>query len=142
KGIYAIVKADPSKPRHGTVVLQGNGAASAFVHETLPELKKLGLNLNVFYITSAELFMFLDESEREKIYPQELAVEAMGITDFTLPTMYRWVKSPEGIRRTLYPFRGGKFLGSGQGHKVLEEAGIDGKGQFIAIADYAKSRRK
>ncbi len=143
KGIYAIRRADPTvKQQSGTVVLQGNGVAAIFVHEVLPMLDEKGLNLNVLYISSAELFDRLPAVEQEQIFPETWTYESMGITDFTLPTMYRWVRSNEGIRRTLHSFRDHHYLGSGQAHKVLQEAGIHAEGQITAILDYAKSMEK
>jgi len=41
---------------------------------------------------------------------------------------------------SLYPFQKGHFLGSGQAHVVLEEAGLDGEGQFKAIMRYIENR--
>jgi hypothetical protein len=98
--------------------------------------------MNVFYIASAELFNRLPAKEQERIFPEHLMQEAMGITDFTLPTMYRWVRSREGLRRTLHSFRDRKYLGSGQAHMVLREAGLDAKSQFTAILDYARMIEK
>lgn len=139
KGIYAFRKADlKSKDYHGTLVLQGNAVATIFVNEVLPELDASGYNMNVYYVTSAELYSMLPESEQEAIFPEDLKKHAFGMTDFTLPTMYKWVRSEEGVRRTLYPFRKGHYLGSGSGAKVLEEAGIHASGQWSAISDYAK----
>ena len=60
----------------------------------------------------------------------------MGITGFTLPTLYRWVCSERGRALSIYPYRHGHFLGSGQGDKVLAEAGLDGAGQYRAIRQY------
>lgn len=138
-GVYALRKADPAaKQQNGTVVLQGNGVATIFVQEVLRELDRKGLNLNVYYVASAELFNRLPRSRQEEIFPEKFMYEAMGITDFTLPTMYRWIRSNEGIRRTLHSFRGNHYLGSGQAHKVLQEAGIHAEGQFKAILDYAQ----
>lgn len=137
KGVYAIRRADPAAKQGVTIVLQGNGVATIFVQEVLPQLDEMGLNLNVFYVASAELFNMLSPAEQESIFPEALAHQAMGITDFTLPTMYRWVRSNEGIRRTLHSFRGHHYLGSGQANKVLQEAGIHAEGQFKAILDYA-----
>ncbi len=143
KGIYPLCRADVSKtPYHGTVVLQGNAVATIFITEVLPELKKRGLNLNVYYVTSMELFKLLPEKERGRVYPQSLALEAMGITDFTLATMYFWVRSDDGISRTLHSFRKGHYLGSGQADKVLGEAGLDGRGQLEAVMDYAMYMEK
>ncbi|MFH1620263.1 MAG: hypothetical protein ABIG11_10245, partial [bacterium] len=95
-----------------------------------------------YYVTSTELFQLLPENERAKIFPPHLAQEAMGLTDFTLPTMYYWVRSDDGIHRTLHSFRGGHYLGSGQAAKVLEEAGLHAEGQLRAVLDYARNMEK
>ncbi|MBU2574523.1 MAG: hypothetical protein KKH28_10645 [Elusimicrobia bacterium] len=142
KGVYYMLKAGPGKPRHGTVVLQGNGAAAVFAHEILPRIRKAGFNLNVLYVASKELFELLSGGEREKIFPEELAMEAMGITDFTLPTMYYWVRSGEGIARTLHPFKKGRYPGSGRASDVLKDAGLDARAQFDAVKDYAEYMEK
>jgi hypothetical protein len=60
----------------------------------------------------------------------------MGVTDFTLPTLYRWVRSDLGLRHTLHPFRKGHYLGSGPGEAVVFEAGLHGEGQRQAIEAY------
>ena len=106
--------------------------------EVLPKIDEAGLNMNIYYVSSAELFSMLPATEQEKIFPAALAAEAMGITGFTLPTMYRWITSKEGRKRTLHAFSKGHFLGSGQAHKVLEEAGLHGEGQWKAVQDYAR----
>ncbi len=138
-GVYALRKADPgAKQQNGTIVLQGNGVATIFVHDVLKELDKKGLNLNVYYVASSELFSRLSKEKQEEIFPEKFMYQAMGITDFTLPTMYRWVRSNEGLRRTLHSFRGHHYLGSGQAHKVLQEAGIHAEGQLKAITEYAQ----
>jgi transketolase len=76
--------------------------------------------------------------EQKKIYPDSAARKAMGITGFTLPTMYRWVRSSNGIKKTMHPFQKGHFLGSGPGDMVLKQAGLDGESQFEAIMAYVK----
>jgi transketolase len=139
KGVYAMRLADlDAREYHGTVVLQGNGVGTAFVAEVLPMLEAHGMNINVFYVASTELFNRLPAEEQERIFPEQFMQEAMGITDFTLPTMYRWVRSHEGLRRTLHSFRDRKYLGSGQAHQVLREAGLDAERQIEAILDYAR----
>jgi transketolase len=126
----------------GTIVLQGSGVTMTFVGEVLPRLIKDGVNLNVYYVASAELFDTLPKAEQQRIFPEERAREAMGITGLTLPTMYRWVRSDLGRSLTLHPFRKGHFLGSGQADKVLKEAGLDGDGQHQAIMQYLQQAVK
>lgn len=136
-GLYALRRASPRRPRHGTLVLQGSGVTNTFVGEVLPRLDEAGYNLNIFYVSSAELFEMLPAEQRRALYPEELAREAMAITGFTLPTMYRWITSEAGRRCSLHAFTNGHYLGSGKAHKVLEEAGLDGAGQFAAVKTYA-----
>jgi len=84
----------------------------------------------------------LPADKQAAIFPEARAQEAMGITGFTLPTMFRWIRSDFGRARTLHPYREGHFLGSGQGHVVLAEAGLDGKSQYEAIKEYVAARRR
>jgi transketolase len=139
RGIYYILKTGSRKKHCGTVVLQGSGVTGVFVHEVLPLIKEAGLNINILYVASKELFELLDDAEKEKLFPEKLAREAMGITDFTLPTMHYWIRSGEGLARTLHSFRGARYPGSGKAADVMREAGLDAAAQFKAIKEYAES---
>ena len=138
-GVYLLRK--PRGKGEGTLVLQESAATYAFLQEALPLIDKGGLDLWVYYVSSAELFDLLPAVKQRQIFPEERALEAMGITGFTLPTMFRWVKSDLGRSLTLHPFRKGHFLGSGQGEAVLAEAGLDGKSQYRAIKRYLDALR-
>jgi len=133
-GVYLLRGAKGK--REGTIVLQGSEVAYAFVEEALPLIDREGLQLDVYYVASAELFDLLPSAEQRKVFPPARAREAMGITGFTLPTMYRWIRSDRGRQATLHPFQKGHYLGSGQADKVLAEAGLDGESQFQAIKRY------
>ncbi len=128
KGVYALRRGGKA-----AVVLQGHGVATFFVRDVLPQLDARGVKLNVFYVTSAELFDRLTPEQKREAFPPELAFRSMGITDFTLPTLWRWVRSDAGIAASLYPHRLHGYLGSGSWDKVLEQAELDGKGQLAAI---------
>jgi transketolase len=133
QGVYRL---RAGSGRHGTVVLQGTGVANAFVFQTLPKLLAAGLEPNVYVVVSTELFDALPDAERTRIFPEAHQQEAMGITDFTLATMMRWVRSERGRIHTLHPFRRGHFLGSGSGAMVMSEAGLDGGNQSEAVKAY------
>jgi transketolase len=130
-GVYRLRA--PKGAGDGVVVLQESAVALAFVQDVLPRLEKDGIDLDVYYVASAELFDLLPETERDRIYPESRAREAMGITGFTYSTMYRWVRSDAGRAATLHPYAKGHFPGSGQGQAVMHEAGLDGEGQYKAI---------
>lgn len=139
QGVYRLRKARSSD---GSIVLQESGVAYAFVTETLPLLVRAGLDLDVWYVASAELFDALPQEERDWIFPESAAMEAMGITGFTLPTMYRWIRSDLGRAMTMHPYMQGHYPGSGPGRAVIQEAGLDGESQFRRILKYLEARVK
>jgi len=133
-GVYRLRA--PRGAADGVLVLQESAVTMAFVNEVLPRLEQEGVDLDVYYVASAELFDALPAAERERIFPERIAMEAMGITGFTLPTMFRWIRTDRGRAATLHPYAKGHFPGSGQGQFVLHEAGLDGEGQHAAIRKY------
>jgi transketolase len=135
-GVYLLRRA--ARKDAAVLVLQGSEVGYAFVEEALPLLEKKGIDLFVYYVASAELFDLLPRPLQEAIFPEVHARRAMGITGFTLPTMYRWIRSDRGREATLHPFRKGHYLGSGQAQMVLAEAGLDGKSQVRAIVKYLR----
>jgi transketolase len=134
RGVYRLREAAGTPDV--TLVLQGSGVTLAFVQDTLPRLLDDGIDPAVVYVASPELFDRLPEDERNRTFDAAMASRAMGITGFTLPTMYRWIRSDAGRRHTMYPFMNGHYLGSGAGDMVIHEAGLDGEGQYRAIREY------
>jgi transketolase len=130
-GLYRLRA--PRGPADAVLVMQESAVTLEFVRHVLPRLEREGVDLDVYYVASAELFDCLPAAERERIFPEALAREAMGITGFTLPTLYRWIRSDRGRDLTLHPYRSGHFPGSGQGSVVLAEAGLDAEGQYQGI---------
>ncbi len=137
RGMYLLRAAHGSG--EGAVVLQGSAVTYAFVERALPLIDNEGLDLNVYSVASAELFDSLPEAEREAIFPASHGQVAMGITDFTLPTMYRWIRSDLGRAHTMHPYMHGHYLGSGPGAMVVAEAGLDGGSQYEQIKEFVRA---
>jgi len=138
KGVYKLLAAN-GKP-DATVVYQGSEVAYAFAAHVLPRLKERGINLDVYYVSSAELFDRLDEQERHEIYPQSAAQSAMMFSGFTVATTYRWIMSERGRQFTMYPWKSGNFLGSGQGDVCLEQAGMHAGAQLDLIQKFVSGK--
>ncbi len=137
-GLYKLVEANGKS--EATIVIQGSGVAYAFVEEALPLIRQAGMNLDVYYVSSAEIFDMLPIERQREIFPETASKNAMGITGFTLPTMFRWIRSESGLSMTMHPFQNGHYLGSGQAGAVMQQAGLDGKSQFRQIQRYVKER--
>jgi transketolase len=121
-GVYLLHRA--RRERDAVVVLQESAVTYAFVTEALPLLREMDIEVDAYYVASAELF------------DGALPDEAMGITGFTLPTMYRWIRSDLGRAMTMHPFMHGGYPGSGAGPVVVAQAGLDGKSQARRIGEY------
>ena len=67
KGVYKLLAANGKAD--ATIVYQGSEVAYAFADGVLPRLKEKGINLDVYYISSVELFDRLDEQEKKEIFP-------------------------------------------------------------------------
>ncbi|MCD6163673.1 MAG: hypothetical protein J7K40_14825 [candidate division Zixibacteria bacterium] len=140
-GVCQFRKADPNtKPYHGTIILQGSAITNDFITYVLPRLDEGGYNMNIYYISSAELFSMLPEDKQQAILPDERKHEAIGITGFTMPTLYRWVTSDMGRKHSLFAFSKGIYPGSGKAEVVMKEVSLDGAAQWEAILQYIKDR--
>jgi transketolase len=133
-GVYSLHKAKGLA--RGVIIIQGSGVGEIFVNGTLPALLKEGIELNVYYVTSRELFTALSEAEQEAILPPEDKKRAIAVTDFTLPTMYCWLKSEMSAKYSLSPFKYGKYMSSGKAPDVYKEARLDKEGQLAQIKEY------
>ncbi|MBI2966723.1 MAG: hypothetical protein HYY40_02785 [Bacteroidetes bacterium] len=140
KGVYQLLKSKKKNP-DCAIVLQGSEVAYEFVSRALPVLRRKKIDVAAWYVSSAELFDLLPGKEQEKIFPEKIARQAMGITGFTLPTMYRWILSSAGRKHTLYPFKKGHFLGSGKAESVIAEAGLDGESQYRSIVEFIRNKK-
>lgn len=141
-GVYALRKADPGQPLDGSVILQESGVTIEFITKVLPRLDKEGFNMNIYHVSSAELYDAQPKERREEILPYTVRRSALGITGFTLPTMYKWVTGFEARFSILHPFRKGHYLGSGSAESVLLEAGLDGESMYKEVKKHIETEAK
>jgi len=139
-GVYQL-RAAGANP-DATIVLQEAGVTYTFVTEALPRLEQAGIDVDVYYVASAELFDALSPEERDSIFCEQQQMQAIGITGFTLATMYRWIRSDLGRAMTLHPFMHDRYSGSGPARAVISEAGLDGESQFRRIAEFARLMKR
>ena len=139
KGVYALRKADPDRHLDGSVILQESGVTIEFVTKVLTRLDEEGYNINVYHVSSAELYDAHPKEEREALLPYSVRRNALGITGFTLPTMYKWITGFESRFKILHPFRNGHYLGSGTAESVLHQAGLDAESMYEEVIKYIHS---
>ena len=114
-GVYVLRRAEGTPDV--TVVLQESAVTYAFVEEALPLLAEKGVDALVYYVASAELFDLLPLVRQREIFPEERGREAIGITGFTLPTLFRWVRSDAGLAGQPAPVPCGSLPGQRPGRR-------------------------
>ena len=136
-GVYYLHRAQEANA--GAVFVQGSGIGRIVVEKVLPEiLAGKAPDVNVIYVTSRELFELLPQAEQDALVPPALMQRAMGLTDFTLPTLDCWLNSQAGRAHSVWPHKNGRYLGSGVGAKLYEEAGMGAMSLLAAIRTYAE----
>ncbi len=137
KGVYYLHRAKAQDA--GTVFVQGAGVGRIVIEKILPEiLAGKAPDVNLIYVASRELFELLPPGEQDALVPPTLMQKAMGLTDFTLPTLDCWLHSQAGRVHSVYPHKNGRYLGSGIGAKLYEEAGMGPMSLLAAIRAYAE----
>lgn len=134
-GVYYLRRAKGKSK--GTIIVQGAGVGHIVAEEVLPRLNEK-LDVDVLYVSSRELFELLSEEKQHEILPLSARRRAMGITDFTLPTLDCWLNSEAGRKHSVYPHKRAVYLGSGKADKVYAEAGLNGESLLCAIEAYVK----
>ncbi|TBR17160.1 hypothetical protein EPO15_17560 [bacterium] len=135
KGVYALRKTGAK----AAVVLQGCASGTVFARDVLPLLDKEGVKVDAYYVASAELFDALPKAERDAILPEDVTRRTMMVSDFTVPTFRRWVRTDAGLEGSLYPLKDHGYLGSGTWDAVVREGGLHGESQFEAVRAWAKT---
>ncbi|MBI4179309.1 hypothetical protein HY522_07810 [bacterium] len=143
KGVYPLFS-----PREGKVdayvVMQGSAVVHELVAnegEVLLDILASGLNIGFIYVASPELFDAMPEPRRAALWNEDMSRLAMGVTDFTLDTLMRWIPTDAGRMASLHPFKAGRFLGSGVGPHVLKQGGLAGEDIRAAVIAFAKRKK-
>ena len=123
-------------------MLQESGVAYAFVEESLPVLDKGGMDMHIYYVASAELFDLLPGEPSRRTLPRGTRARPWASPASRCRRCTGGFRSGAGRAASCTRIVRGHYLGSGQGEKVLEEAGLDGASQARAIVRYAEARRR
>jgi transketolase len=141
KGFYLIRDFDPSKPRGGSVLVQGASSTVNLV-SVLPKLEEAGVNVRVIATISEELFDRQPESYRNSVLPEEARYDAMVVTT---GTRRMWPASHLGPRTDEYSLASdwhNEWLTGGTEADVIAEAHLDPDSIFSAIRRFANDRER
>jgi transketolase len=141
KGAYLIRDFDPSKPRGGTVLVQGT-IPTANLIRLLPDIDQAGFNVRIVTAISPQLFRRQPKDVRERVFPESAQLDCMAVTNRGRKVMFDWIQNPIASEYTLSPDWDDRWRTGGTVDEVMEEAHLSPKHILEGIERFVRDRAK
>ena len=140
RGAYVIRDFDPSRPKEGTVLIQGTSTTDS-VFELLPRfLAGEGPNLKLVMAGSWELFQAQDQAYRDSVLPHEEWIDSTVITNGGRRLMHDWLSSKTAERYAMSSDWDNRWRTGGNMEEIKREAHIDPESLWAGMARFAADR--
>ncbi len=140
KGAYLMRKYDPSKPKHGTILVTGT-STTANVVKLLPELDKHGLNVKVVSVVSPQLFELQGQVYRDQLLPQEDWMDSTVISNRSRRVCYDWLPHKIAAEYAMTSDFDDRWRTGGNIDEVIEEAHLSPDHLLSGIEKFARERQ-
>jgi len=141
RGAYLIRDYDPSKPKQGTVYVQGTSTTSNVI-KILPEIQQAGLNVKIVAAISPQLFRLQDAAYRERITPIGDRWDAMVISNRGLRLATDWIDNAVVAEYSMSSDWDDRWRTGGTVDEVVEEAHLSTKHILEGIERFVRERQK
>jgi transketolase len=141
KGAYIVRDYDPSKPRSGTVIVQGTSAMCSIV-ELLPELDQHGLNLKIVCATSPQLFALQPEEYRRRVITCADEMDSTVITTQARWLMHDWLYTKIGEEYAMSSDWDDNWRTGGRLEDVIDEARLSPRWVLEGLKRFANDRSR
>jgi transketolase len=141
RGAYRIRDYDKTKPKHGTVYVQGTSTTSNLIR-VLPEIVKAGLNVKIVAAISPQLFRLQDAAYRERIAPTGDRWDAMVISNRGRRLATDWIANPVVAEYSLTSDWDDRWRTGGSVDEVVDEAHLSPKHILDGIERFVREREK
>jgi len=139
KGAYLIREFDPSKPKSGTVFVQGSSSTVNLVG-LFDKLDAENLNVRIVSVISEELFRAQPQEYQDFIYPDSARLDSMVITTFTKRVPVLAGLGPLAEEYTLSSDFDDRWRTGGLEPDVIAEAHLDSDSILQGIRRFVSDR--
>ena len=140
KGAYLIRDYDSSKPKNGTLIVQGTSAVANLVN-ILPEIDSRSWNLKIVCAVSIELFRLQSEAYREKVLSEIDRAESIVVTTQAGKLMHEWTCNPQAEEYNLSADWDDRWRTGGTLNEVIDEAHLSPEWLLKGIERFVASRK-
>jgi len=139
RGAYVLRRPDPSRPRLGTVFVQGTSTTAGIV-KILPELTKAGLNVKIVAAISPQLFALAPPDYRDRVVTQADRWDSMVVSNRARRVMGDWTFNPLAAEYSLTSDQDDRWRTGGALDEVIEEARLDPASLLAGIERFVRER--
>ena len=142
RGAYVIRPHDSTRPKEGTVIVQGTSTTES-VYELLPRLNAgEGPNVKLVQAVSWELFRMQDEAYRESVLPREDWLDSTVVTNGARRLMHDWLAHKVAERYAMSSDWDDRWRTGGSVEELKREAHIDPESLWAGIGRFAAARQE
>ena len=140
KGAYIIRDYDSSRPKEGTILVQGTSSTDS-LFELLPKFADGSMpNVKLVAIPSYELFQLQTQAYRDSILPREDWLDSTVITNGSKRSVHDWLAHKTAERYTMSSDWDDRWRTGGSGTEIREEAHLDPANLEAGIRKFASER--
>ncbi|MDX9827778.1 MAG: transketolase, partial [Spirochaetia bacterium] len=139
KGAYVLKEADPSRPRGGTLFVQGTSAVDGIL-KILPQIEKL--NCKVVCVVSAELFARQSPAYRATVVSPQDRADSTVVSTQAKTLMEDWLFNPLAADYALSPDWDDRWRSGGNLEEVLDEARLSPAWLLKGVKRFVKDRER
>ncbi len=142
KGAYVIRDYDPSRPKQGTIIVQGTSTTDT-IFELLPKFEDGSApNVKIVAAISWELFQLQSREYRDSVLPRPDWLDSTVLTNGARRLMHDWLPHKVAEHYAMSSDKDNRWRSGGNYDEVKEEAQIDSKSVLAAISKFAGDREE
>ncbi|MDX9784452.1 MAG: transketolase [Spirochaetia bacterium] len=139
KGAYVLKEADLSRPKGGTLFVQGTSAVDGIL-KILPQIEKL--NCKIVCVVSAELFARQSSAYRTTVVSPEDRADSTVVSTQAKTLMEDWFFNSQAADYAMTPDWDNRWRSGGNLEEVLDEARLSPPWLLTGIRRFVKDRER
>lgn len=142
KGAYVVRDYDPSRPKEGTIIVQGTSTTDS-IYTLLPKFESgEAPNVKIVQAVSWELFQLQDREYRDKVLPRADWLDSTVVTNAARRTMHDWLPHKIAEHYAMSSDWDNRWRTGGSVDEVKREARIDPDSLLEGITKFAQDRQE
>jgi transketolase len=142
RGAYVIRDYDPSRPREGTIIVQGTSTTDS-IFQLLPKFEDGSApNVKIVAAVSWELFQLQGREYQDRVLPRHDWLDSTVLTNGARRLMHDWLPHKIAEHYAMSSDVDNRWRTGGNYEEVKEEAKIDAKSVLAGITRFAKDREE